>query len=118
MMTYSWPGNVRELQSVMHRAAAMAESDELDGSDLELPDDEPSDLASTFVPETIVTDKGGFHAMKVKTIDEFERMYLRQILTEHQGNVSKAARAAKKERRAFQRLLHKHGLNRHLFSAA
>jgi DNA-binding NtrC family response regulator len=56
--------------------------------------------------------------MKAKMIDEFERAYLCRILSTHQGNISKAARAAQKERRAFQRLLHKHGLDRRVFSAA
>jgi transcriptional regulator with GAF, ATPase, and Fis domain len=118
MMNYPWPGNVRELQSVIHRAAAMAIGNALEGPDLDLPDHEPSGLSNTFVPEVMVTDQGGFQAMKAKMIDEFERAYLYQILSTHQGNISKAARAAKKERRAFQRLLHKHGLYRHIFSAA
>ena len=41
-----------------------------------------------------------------ESIEEFERTYLCNLLSTHQGNISKAARAAKKERRAFQRLLH------------
>ncbi|HEU5091207.1 MAG TPA: hypothetical protein VFT30_00890, partial [Nitrospira sp.] len=118
MMNYAWPGNVRELQSVIHRAAAMAIGDALEGPDLDLPDHEPRELAATFVPEVISADQGGFQAMKTKMIDEFERTYLSQILSTHQGNISQAARAAKKERRAFQRLLHKHGLDRRSFSAA
>jgi two-component system, NtrC family, response regulator GlrR len=56
--------------------------------------------------------------MKAKVIEEFECAYLRDLLTTHHGNVSKAARAAKKERRAFQRLLMKHGLDRRVFTAA
>ena len=118
MMSYVWPGNVRELQGVMHRAVAMAAGEVLEASDLDLPDHEPTGLAAKFVPEVVVTDQGGFQAMKAKVIDEFERAYLCRILSTHHGNISKAARAAKKERRAFQRLLHKHGLNRHIFPAA
>ena len=118
IMNYAWPGNVRELQGVMHRAVAMATSDALEALDLDVPDHEPSGLSNTFVPEVMVTDQGGFQAMKAKVIDEFERAYLCRILTTHQGNISKAARAAHKERRAFQRLLHKHGLDRRIFSAA
>lgn len=118
LMNYAWPGNVRELQGVIHRAAAMAVGDALEASDLDLPDHEPTGLAATFVPEGMVADQSGFQAMKAKMIDEFERAYLCQILSAHHGNISKAARAAKKERRAFQRLLYKHGLNRHIFSAA
>lgn len=118
MVNYAWPGNVRELQSVMHRAVAMAMGDALQAQDLDLPDLEPLGLAETVVSEGMVTNQGGFQAMKAKVIDEFERAYLCQILSAHQGNISQAARAAKKERRAFQRLLHTHGLDRHTFSAA
>ena len=118
MMNYAWPGNVRELQSVIHRAAAMAIGDALEGPDLDLPDYEPIGSAAPCVPESIVIDQCGFQAMKTKMIDEFERTYLSQILSACQGNISKAARAAQKERRAFQRLLHKHGLDRRSFSAA
>jgi len=55
---------------------------------------------------------------KPKVIEEFERAYLSELLSTHQGNISKAARVAKKERRAFQRLLMKHGLDRRIFTAA
>jgi len=121
MMAYAWPGNVREMQSVIHRAVAMAMGETLEGSDLDVPDQEPSGSTATYVkdgPEGIVLDPDGFQAMKVKMIDQFERAYLSKLLSSHQGNISKAARAAHKERRAFQRLLHKHGLDRHMFSAA
>ena len=55
--------------------------------------------------------------MKTKVIEEFELTYLSDLLLTHQGNISKAARAAKKERQAFQRLLLKHGFDRRVFSA-
>ena len=120
-MTYAWPGNVRELQAVIHRAVAMAMGETLEGSDLDVPDQERTGSATPYMPdgpEGIVIEQSGFQAMKVKMIDQFERAYLSKLLSSHQGNISKAARAARKERRAFQRLLHKHGLDRHMFSAA
>lgn len=121
LMNYSWPGNVRELQAVIHRAAAMAMGDVLDVVDLDLPDHEPAGVSAPVVPDgpaKMVTDLCGFQVMKAKMIDQFERTYLSKLLSVHQGNVSQAARAAGKERRAFQRLLHKHGLDRRIFSAA
>jgi two-component system, NtrC family, response regulator GlrR len=118
LVNYAWPGNVRELQGVLHRAVALATGERLGASDLDIPDHEPSASPSIIMAETMVVDLGGFQAAKAKMIDEFERTYLSKLLSSHQGNISKAARAAKKERRAFQRLLHKHGLDRHMFSAA
>ncbi|MDH4083657.1 MAG: sigma-54 dependent transcriptional regulator [Nitrospira sp.] len=121
MMNYAWPGNVRELEGVIHRAVAMAMGETLEASDLDVPDHEPTGSIAMYVPdglEEILIEQGGFQETKTKMIDEFERAYLTKLLSTHQGNISKAARAARKERRAFQRLLHKHGLDRRTFSAA
>jgi transcriptional regulator with GAF, ATPase, and Fis domain len=121
MVNYAWPGNVRELQAVIHRAVAMAMGETLEGSDLDVSYHESTGSIAAYVPdgpEGVVIEQGGFQAMKAKMIDEFERAYLSKLLSSHQGNISKAARAARKERRAFQRLLHKHGLDRRIFSAA
>jgi transcriptional regulator with GAF, ATPase, and Fis domain len=118
LMNYAWPGNVRELQSVLYRTVALAISEVIGASDLDVSDQGASESVTTIMPEVAVTEPGGFQSMKAKMINEFERAYLSQILSVHQGNISKAAHAAKKERRAFQRLLHKHGLDRRNFSAA
>ena len=118
LVDYAWPGNVRELQAVLYRAVALATGNVLRASDLDGSDQESGELVTTVMPDMAVTEPGGFQMMKAKMIDEFERVYLWQILSVHQGNISQAARAAKKERRAFQRLLHKHGLDRRDYSAA
>jgi DNA-binding NtrC family response regulator len=96
----------------------MAMTNMIGARDLDLPHLEWRRPAMMIVPDMTVTDAGEFQAMKAKAVDEFERAYLSQILSVHQGNVSKAARAAPKERRAFQRLLQKHGLQRGTPSAA
>ena len=121
LMDYAWPGNIRELQSVIQRAVAMASGELLEAKDLDLPESEGSELAGptmTLVSRGAVSDDASFQAMKMKVIEEFERAYLCGLLSMHHGNISQAARAAKKERRAFQRLLRKHGLDRRVFSAA
>ena len=47
-------------------------------------------------------------AGKEFVIRQFERNYLANVLQQSQGNISRAARIAGKERRSFQRLLRKH----------
>ena len=121
LMDYAWPGNVRELQGVMQRAVAVASEGALEAQDLDLPESEGQELAGptmTLISRGAVSDDASFQAMKTKVIEEFERAYLSGLLSTHHGNISRAARAAKKERRAFQRLLRKHGLDRRVFSAA
>jgi DNA-binding NtrC family response regulator len=121
LMGYAWPGNVRELQGVVQRAVAMASGERLEAQDFDLPENERPELTGptmTLVSRGVVSDDASFQAMKTKVIDEFERAYLSELLSAHHGNISQAARAAKKERRAFQRLLQKHGLDRRVFAAA
>lgn len=121
LMGYSWPGNVRELEGVVQRAVIMAAGDVLEAHDFDLPDNkqpEPVGPTMTLLSRGQITDEYSFQKMKMKVIEEFERTYLCELLSAHQGNISQAARAAKKERRAFQRLLHKHGLDRRVFFAA
>ena len=120
LMGHAWPGNVRELQGVIQRAVAMAPGETLEAHDIDLP---VSDKLELNVPTMAHlsregnVDNGSFQDMKAKIIEEFERAYLSELLATHHGNISKAARAAKKERRAFQRLLLKHGLDRRIFSS-
>ncbi len=121
LLGYAWPGNVRELEGVIQRAIAMAAGDLLDSHDIDLPMSEPEAQVGptmTLVSRGLLSTDISFQEMKEKVIEEFERAYLSELLTSHHGNISKAARAAQKERRAFQRLLQKHGLDRRVYSAA
>jgi two-component system, NtrC family, response regulator GlrR len=121
LMGHAWPGNVRELQGVIQRAVAMGSGDTLEAHDLDLPETEKLELTGptmSLMSRGGISDNSSFQDMKTRVIEEFERAYLSELLATHHGNISKAARAAKKERRAFQRLLQKHGLDRRIFSAA
>jgi DNA-binding NtrC family response regulator len=118
---YAWSGNVRELDGVVHRAVAMASGERLEAQDLDVPENERPESTGptmTLLSRGLMTGEGSFQEMKEKVIEEFERAFLSQLLSTNHGNISRAARAAKKERRAFQRLLQKHGLDRRVFSAA
>ncbi len=121
LMGYAWPGNVRELQCVIQRAVAIASGELLEAQDLDMPENERPEStgpAMTLLARGLIPSGGSFQEMKEKVIVEFEMAFLSQLLSTHHGNISRAARAAKKERRAFQRLLRKHGLDRRVFSAA
>ena len=102
LCSHSWPGNVRELENVIRRAVILTER-------------------SVLLPEDIVlTGLGGeqgsiesplpFQEAKKKVIDDFERAYLIATLVANGGNISRAARAAGKDRKSFWELLCKHGI--------
>jgi DNA-binding NtrC family response regulator len=105
LMAYPWPGNVRELEGVIQRAVVLTSAPILQPDDLELPLPYPSK----------VFEEGSFRKAKIQIIEQFERTYLIELLDAHKGNISRAAKQAGKERRAFKRLLRKYGLDRRAF---
>jgi Bacterial regulatory protein, Fis family len=54
----------------------------------------------------------GFRRAKALMVARFEKAFLSRALAESRGNISVAARLAGKERRAFGKLLKKHGIDR------
>lgn len=105
MARHDWPGNVRELENRLHRAVLLATDGTIREHDLDLPTVEDTD----DLPES---KPCAFAEAKKRAIAEFEQAYLCRILSETRGNVSAASRLAGKERRAFTRLLDKHGIDR------
>ncbi len=100
LLAFPWPGNVRELESLLHRAVVVAPSDVIEPADIDLPDAANGSERRTS------------RAPKDDAMGEFERRYLTHLLADHHGNVSRAAIAAGRDRRSFQRLLRRHGIDR------
>jgi two-component system response regulator GlrR len=100
---HAWPGNVRELAHVIERAALLASSDELQVQDIEIDSDEPQPVAPQppLTPATL-------RASKAQLVADFERQSIEQLLSQHGGNVTHAAQAAGKNRRAFFALMRKY----------
>lgn len=102
LMAHSWPGNVRELESVIARALTFSDAATLQADDIDLPS----------VKENLSTRGRSLRDEKLRLLQNFERSYLASLLAKCHGNVTHAAKEAGKERRAFQRLLRKHNLDR------
>jgi DNA-binding NtrC family response regulator len=109
LLAYSWPGNVRELENAIQRTMAMSGSSVIVAADLGLAPAPPAIAVATKADAG--TPLRPFNEAKRDVIDAFERTYLTQALRAHRGNVSRAAKSARKERRDFGRLLKKHQLN-------
>jgi DNA-binding NtrC family response regulator len=106
---HPWPGNVRELKNLIHREFLRA-----DGPQLSIPPAALGLAPSHAAPASSmpVNFDLGFRQAKERVIAEFERAFLVQALAKSRGNVSAAARLVGKERRAFGKLLKKHGIDR------
>jgi two-component system response regulator GlrR len=96
LMLYDWPGNVRELENVIERSVILSAHPCLRPEDVDLPN-----VLMEAEGET-------FRSLKDKTIKNFERAYIQNLLLSHGGNITKAALAAGKHRRAFWEMMRKH----------
>jgi two-component system, NtrC family, response regulator GlrR len=95
---YSWPGNVRELENVIQQLVVLTQAEIV----------EPQDLPIPRMSSCMECRGASFKEAKSEAIERFEKNYLTELLRVHQGNVTHAARAALKERRAFGRLIKKY----------
>ena len=106
LVLYEWPGNVRELEHTIERAVVLSEQAVIHKADIILP------------RVAAAAHQDSFQEAKAKVIARFERTYIQGLLLAHQGNITKAARAAQKNRRAFWQLMRKHLLDAHSFKSS
>jgi two-component system, NtrC family, response regulator GlrR len=98
LVCHLWPGNVRELENVVQRAVVLADHETIGPHDIPIGD-----------PENNLEEES-FQQLKAKAIDQFEQTYVRRLLSIYEGNITKAAQAAGKDRRAFWELMRKHNI--------
>jgi two-component system response regulator GlrR len=98
LVQYAWPGNIRELEHVIQRGVALSENRLIGRNDLR-------------IPQPLEPFPQSFSATKAVVIEDFERTYIRKLLQLHNGNITQAAAAAQKHRRAFWELMRKHHIN-------
>ena len=99
LMLYDWPGNVRELEHVVERAVLFCDHTIISEQDIRLPENKNS------------ASKMSFKEAKAEVVNEFERSYIERLLLSYKGNITKAAQAAEKNRRAFWELIRKHQID-------
>lgn len=91
---YHWPGNIRELQHAVERAVILNEGKMIQSVELLI-------TSSTHHPKK---------DNQPVTLDEMEKLFIRQSLDDHEGNVSNTARTLGMTRTALYRRMKKHGL--------
>ncbi|HVY06890.1 MAG TPA: sigma 54-interacting transcriptional regulator [Burkholderiales bacterium] len=95
----SWPGNVRELYNVVEQAVALS--------------------TTSIITPTLVDSAMRGQSAELSSFEsarsEFERDYLAKLLKITGGNVTQAAKLAKRNRTEFYKLLQRHHLDPKLF---
>ncbi len=92
LVSYEWPGNVRHLKNVIEQVSAFSTTPII-----------PVKLVEKALREKPTTIQSFKEAKQ-----EFERQYLTQLLQMVNGNVTQAARLAKRNRTEFYKLLKRH----------
>jgi len=94
MRDYAWPGNERELREQIRSAVRLARGEEITGGDLLLGPESGDEVPS-------------FREAKRR----FERDYVARVLRLCKGNISRAARIAKKDRKDFYDVMRRNQIN-------
>jgi DNA-binding NtrC family response regulator len=110
---YPWPGNIRELENLIERAYI------LENSHVLTPESFPGELFQGDVPSaSIVVDSSlKLAEVKRKGLEDIERNYLKEILTEHKGKINDSAATAGITTRQLHKLMAKHGLKKEAFKS-
>ena len=104
---HEFPGNVRELENIIERGVIFCTTDSLDVKDLFLDKEH-----ETFNPDL---DQGASRLSckeaKDRMILMFHEQYIRSLLRESKGNISKAAEMAGIQRQYLHRLMKESGID-------
>jgi DNA-binding NtrC family response regulator len=99
LLAHDWPGNVRELEHIMERAVVFCKHQVVEAADLLLQN-----------PSTVEREES-FQIAKAHVVAQFEKGFVQSLLLAYEGNISRAARAARKDRRSFWELIRKYGID-------
>ncbi|WP_260292019.1 sigma 54-interacting transcriptional regulator [Sedimenticola hydrogenitrophicus] len=94
LVQYDWPGNVRQLQNVVEQLTALS----------------TTPIITVMQVEKALREKASLMPGFQEAREQFERDYLVELLQRVNGNVSQAARLAKRNRTEFYKLLKRHHL--------
>ncbi len=95
LTTAKWPGNVRQLVNVIEQCVALTQSP----------------VISASLVEQALSQNSSYWPTLIEARDQFERQYLIRVLQMTEGNVTRAAELAGRNRTDFYKLLKKHELS-------
>ena len=108
---YAWPGNIRELENLLERAAI------LESTRVLTPESFPAELFQEEADAPLLQPNPGRTLSETRklAIEEFERHYLKECLSRHQGKINVAAQEAGITTRQLNKLMNKYGLRKEAF---
>ncbi len=95
LVSAPWPGNIRQLYNIVEQVVTLS----------------ATPVISAQLVQQALRNKAGEMPSFSDARSRFERDYLAQLLHITGGNVTQAAKLAKRNRTEFYRLLHRHGVD-------
>ena len=115
LIDYEWPGNIRELKNVIEHMVIIGKGEVIRVEKL------PTEIKGIYqninhqamnLTENHSEILPDYRKAKKDYIEEFEKNYLKKLLSKNKWNISQSAREIKMHRSNFQRLIRKYGLKR------
>ncbi len=101
MLIYEWPGNIRELENIIQQAILMSRG----------PVIQPDNIYISNSVDGNGPSVQSFTEEKKRVVEAFEKNYISRLLMEYDGNITRAARKANKDRADFSKMVKKYNLN-------
>jgi DNA-binding NtrC family response regulator len=108
---YSWPGNIRELENLLERAYI------LETSSMLTPESFPGELfdKETALAVLPIDAHLPLTEARQKAIKNFERQYLKELISRNKGKINKSAEEAVVSTRQLHKLMLKYGIRKEDF---
>jgi len=108
---YAWPGNIRELENIIERAYILEQSSVL------TPESFPTELFDGEMTMAVVpvSAQMPLAAARQLAVEDFERQYLKELLSANLGRINRSAEIAGITSRQLHKLMQKYHLHKEEF---
>jgi len=110
LVCYAWPGNVRQMENTIQRSVILCQGKTLRPEHISSLEMSPGE----DIPRTMLELKEKKKNLRVKSVEEIEKMFVMEALKRNKWNISRAASDVGMQRTNFHALLKKYHLSKNI----